>query len=53
MRQALNRGLVVGGALASAMDVTRGAIPGGTFRTHRDAEAPMSIATRDYPAPDG
>jgi electron-transferring-flavoprotein dehydrogenase len=53
MRQALNRGLVVGGALASAMDVTRGAVPGGTFRTHRDAETPMSIEPRDYPVPDG
>ncbi|MEP6642155.1 MAG: electron-transfer flavoprotein:ubiquinone oxidoreductase [Gaiellales bacterium] len=53
MRQALERGLIVGGALAGAMDVTRGALPGGTFRTHRDAEAPMSIGERDYPAPDG
>ena len=53
MRQALNRGLIVGGALAGAMDVTRGALPGGTFRTHRDAEAPMTIGERDYPAPDG
>jgi electron-transferring-flavoprotein dehydrogenase len=53
MRQALNRGLVVGGALAGAMDVTRGAFPGGSFRTHRDAEAPVSIGPRDYPAPDG
>jgi electron-transferring-flavoprotein dehydrogenase len=53
MRQALNRGLVVGGALAGAMDVTRGAFPGGSFRTHRDAEAPMSIVGREYPAPDG
>jgi electron-transferring-flavoprotein dehydrogenase len=53
MRQALNRGLVMGGALAGAMDVTRGAFPGGSFRTHRDADAPMSIGRRDYPAPDG
>ena len=53
MRQALNRGLIVGGALAGAMDVTRGALPGGPFRTHRDSEAPMSIGERDYPAPDG
>jgi electron-transferring-flavoprotein dehydrogenase len=53
MRQALNRGLFVGGALASAMDVTRGAFPGGTFRTHRDAEAAMTVEPRTYPAPDG
>ena len=30
-----------------------GALPGGTFRTHRDAEAAMSIGERDYPAADG
>jgi electron-transferring-flavoprotein dehydrogenase len=53
MRQALNRGLFVGGALASAMDVTRGALPGGSFGTHRDAEAPMTIERRTYPQADG
>ncbi len=53
MRQALNRGLVVGGALASAMDVTRGALPGGSFATHRDADAPMTDEGRSYPQPDG
>jgi len=53
MRQALNRGLFVGGALASAMDVTRGALPGGSFGTHRDAEAPMTIEQRTYPQADG
>ncbi len=53
MRQALNRGLVVGGALAGAMDVTRGALPGGQFSTHRDAEAAMTIEPRHYPEPDG
>src|SRR5205823_13154871 len=53
MRQALNRGLVVGGALAGAMDVTRGAFPGGAFRTHADASAAMRAEPREYPAPDG
>jgi electron-transferring-flavoprotein dehydrogenase len=53
MRQALNRGLFVGGALASAMDVSRGALPGGAFATHRDADAAMTIEQRDYPQPDG
>jgi electron-transferring-flavoprotein dehydrogenase len=53
MRQALNRGLFIGGGLASAMDLTRGAFPGGSFRTHRDAEAPMTIEGRSYPQPDG
>ncbi len=31
MRQALNRGLYLGGGLASTMDLTRGAFPGGSF----------------------
>ena len=53
MRQALNRGLYIGGGLASAMDITRGAFPGGSFATHRDAEAPMTIEGRSYPKPDG
>jgi len=53
MRQALNKGLIVGGGLASAMDITRGAFPGGSFGTHRDAEAPMTIEERTYPTPDG
>jgi electron-transferring-flavoprotein dehydrogenase len=53
MRQALTRGLVVGGALAGAMDVTRGALPGGSFRTHRDADAELRVEPREYPAPDG
>jgi electron-transferring-flavoprotein dehydrogenase len=35
------------------MDITRGAFPGGSFRTHRDAEAPMTIERRSYPKPDG
>ncbi|HYX84928.1 MAG TPA: electron-transfer flavoprotein:ubiquinone oxidoreductase [Gaiellales bacterium] len=53
MRQALNRGLMVGGALAGAMDVTRGAFPGGAFRTHPDASAEMRFEPREYPDPDG
>jgi electron-transferring-flavoprotein dehydrogenase len=53
MRQALTKGLVVGGGLASAMDLTRGAFPGGTFRTRRDADAELRVEPRDYPEPDG
>ncbi len=53
MRQALTKGLVVGGGLASAMDLTRGAFPGGTFRTRRDADAELRVEARDYPEPDG
>jgi electron-transferring-flavoprotein dehydrogenase len=53
MRQALNRGLFVGGGLASAMDITRGAFPGGSFGVHRDSEAPVTSEGRSYPDPDG
>ena len=53
MRQALNRGLFVGGGLASMMDVTRGALPGGSFATESDARAAVAIGPRNYPAPDG
>ena len=53
MRQALTKGLMVGGGLASAMDLTRGAFPGGTFRTRRDADAELRLEQRDYPEPDG
>jgi electron-transferring-flavoprotein dehydrogenase len=53
MRQALTKGLMVGGGLASAMDLTRGAFPGGTFRTRRDADAELLVEQRDYPEPDG
>jgi len=53
MRQALTKGLMVGGGLASAMDLTRGAFPGGTFRTRRDADAELRVEQRDYPEPDG
>jgi electron-transferring-flavoprotein dehydrogenase len=53
MRQALNRGLFVGGGMASMMDITRGAFPGGSFGVERDSEVAMSIQPREYPAPDG
>jgi electron-transferring-flavoprotein dehydrogenase len=53
MRQALNRGLYLGGGLASAMDLTRGAFPGGSFKVHRDSETPVAGEGRSYPEPDG
>jgi electron-transferring-flavoprotein dehydrogenase len=53
MRQALNRGLYLGGGLASAMDITRGAFPGGSFKVHRDSETPVAGGGRSYPEPDG
>jgi electron-transferring-flavoprotein dehydrogenase len=53
MRQALNRGIFLGGGLASAMDITRGALPGGSFKVHRDSETPVAGEGRSYPEPDG
>jgi electron-transferring-flavoprotein dehydrogenase len=55
MRQAFDKGFFVGGALASAMTVTKGKLPPKEFRTHPNAEARLirtGRATR-YPAPDG
>jgi electron-transferring-flavoprotein dehydrogenase len=53
MRQAFSRGLVVGGALAGLMDVTRGAFPGGSWGLHEDRSVPVFVGERSYPAPDG
>jgi electron-transferring-flavoprotein dehydrogenase len=53
MRQALNRGLFIGGGMASLMDITRGAFPPGSFSVERDSQAPVQIQPRTYPAPDG
>jgi electron-transferring-flavoprotein dehydrogenase len=38
MRQAFGRGFFVGGALASAMTLTKGRFPGGSLRTEPDAQ---------------
>ena len=53
MRQALNRGLYLGGGLASAMDSPGAHFPEGNFSVKRDAEAALTIGPREYPAPDG
>jgi electron-transferring-flavoprotein dehydrogenase len=55
MRQAFARGLVVGGALASLMTLTRGRFPAGSLATEPDAEMPIfsTDRARRYPAPDG
>jgi electron-transferring-flavoprotein dehydrogenase len=55
MRQAFGRGFVVGGALASAMTVTKGKFPPGDARTERDAEQSLISTGRasSYPAADG
>ena len=55
MRQAFDKGFFVGGALASAMTVSKGKLPPKEFRTQPNAEARLirtGRATR-YPAPDG
>jgi electron-transferring-flavoprotein dehydrogenase len=55
MRQVFGRGFVVGGALASAMTVSRGRIELGKLRAEPDADAPLLRTSRAaaYPAPDG
>jgi electron-transferring-flavoprotein dehydrogenase len=55
MRQAFGRGFWLGGALASAMTVTKGHLPPGNARTDRDADQELirTNRSRQYPAPDG
>jgi electron-transferring-flavoprotein dehydrogenase len=55
MRQAFGRGFWLGGAIASAATVTRGAFPPGLTRTERDADHELIRTDRaaQYPAPDG
>ncbi len=55
MRQAFDKGFFMGGALASAMTVTKGKLPPKEYGTHPNAEAPLLRTGRaaHYPAPDG
>ena len=55
MRQAFDKGFFVGGAMASAMTVTKGRAPNGRFPTHPNAAAPLKKTGRAarYPTPDG
>jgi electron-transferring-flavoprotein dehydrogenase len=55
MRQAFDKGFFVGGALASAMTVTKGKLPPGERDTHRNADAELLRTGRAarYPDPDG
>jgi electron-transferring-flavoprotein dehydrogenase len=55
MRQVFGRGFFVGGALASAMTVSRGRVELGALRAEPDAEQPLLRTDRAsrYPAPDG
>jgi electron-transferring-flavoprotein dehydrogenase len=54
MRQVFSKGFFVGGALASAMTITRGAFPGGHWKNEDDADLPVEIdgAAKQYPKPD-
>jgi electron-transferring-flavoprotein dehydrogenase len=54
MRQPFTRGFFVGGAIASAMTITRGAFPNGRWQQRPDAEEEMEIgkAGERYPKPD-
>src|SRR4051794_27405912 len=55
MRQVFGRGFFVGGALASAMTLSKGRIDIGKMRAEPDAEQPLVHSDRAsrYPAPDG
>jgi electron-transferring-flavoprotein dehydrogenase len=55
MRQAFDKGFFLGGALASAMTVTKGKLPPKELETHPNAETRLVRTGRaaQYPAPDG
>jgi len=55
MRQPFRKGLVLGGAIAGAMQATGGRLPGGHWRSEDDAVVDVFIGkrARDYPKPDG
>ncbi|MDX6481468.1 MAG: electron-transferring-flavoprotein dehydrogenase [Gaiellaceae bacterium] len=55
MRQVFQRGFFVGGALASAMTVSKGRVEVGKREAEPDADAPLLTTNRaaSYPAPDG
>ena len=55
MRQAFDKGFFMGGALASAMTVTKGKLPPKEFETHRTPRRALLRTGRAaaYPAPDG
>jgi electron-transferring-flavoprotein dehydrogenase len=54
MRQPFSKGFFVGGALASAMTITRGAFPGGRWGYEPDDEVELTPggASKSYPEPD-
>ncbi|HZA59316.1 MAG TPA: electron-transfer flavoprotein:ubiquinone oxidoreductase [Solirubrobacterales bacterium] len=54
MRQPFEKGFFVGGAIASAMTITRGHFPGGHWKNHPDATHEMEIdgGSKSYPKAD-
>jgi electron-transferring-flavoprotein dehydrogenase len=54
MRQPFSKGFFMGGAIASAMTVTKGAFPGGHWKQEHDSEIPVDLgkAADMYPKPD-
>ena len=54
MRQPFDKGFFVGGAIASAMTISKGYFPGGHWENDDDAEIPMELgkAGDNYPKPD-
>jgi electron-transferring-flavoprotein dehydrogenase len=54
MRQPFSKGFFVGGAIASAMTITKGNFPGGHWKQEHDSENAMFIgkAGSKYPKPD-
>jgi electron-transferring-flavoprotein dehydrogenase len=55
MRQVFDKGFFVGGALASAMTVTKGHLPPKEYSAEANAERTLTRSgrARSYPAPDG
>jgi electron-transferring-flavoprotein dehydrogenase len=53
MRQVFGHGFYVGGALASAMTVSKGRIEVGKMHAEPDADTPLLDTDVSYPAPDG
>jgi electron-transferring-flavoprotein dehydrogenase len=54
MRQPFSKGFFIGGAIASAMTVTKGAFPGGHWKQEHDSEIPVELGRAGdmYPKPD-
>jgi electron-transferring-flavoprotein dehydrogenase len=54
MRQPFAKGFLFGGAVANAMEISGGRLPGGRWATHDDATVDVFVGKeRDYPKPDG